>query len=391
MASENNQFHELIPLSIPHIAGNEWKYVKDCLDTGWVSSVGSYVNQFEEDFANVTETSHAVACVNGTAALHTALITCGVNPGDQVLVSNLTFIASANSISHAGATPIFIDAEPDYWQINPTEAENYLRNECQMVNGESIHRSSGQRVKAIMPVHILGNPVDMDPILTLAKEFNLAVIEDATESLGATYKGKPVGSIGDMAAFSFNGNKLISTGGGGMITTNNPALAQRAKHLTTTAKIEPIEFIHDEIGYNYRLVNLLAAVGVAQLEQLPAFLAKKQEITSWYAELLGDHPGIQLMPEPAYGTSAKWLYTIRLRNNHWKPIYEFLAGKNIQTRPLWQPMHESPAYSQLNNRNCPISELLQTHCLSIPCSVNLTKSQAEHVATQLKLALTQVK
>ncbi|ARU41902.1 hypothetical protein CCB80_12415 [Armatimonadetes bacterium Uphvl-Ar1] len=382
---------EFIPLSVPYIAGNEWKYVKDCLDTGWVSSVGSYVNQFEEDFAQVTKTSHAVACVNGTAALHIALVTCGVKPGDQVLVSNLTFIASANSISHAGATPVFIDAEPDYWQIDPAEIESYLRNECQFINGETIHKSTGQRVKAIMPVHILGNPVNMDPILTLAKEFNLAVIEDATESLGATYKGHPVGSLGDMAAFSFNGNKLITTGGGGMITTNNPELAQKAKHLTTTAKIEPIEFIHDEIGYNYRLVNLLAAVGVAQLEQLPEFLAKKQEITSWYTELLSDHPGIQLMPEPPYGTSARWLYTIRLLNNNWKSINEFLAGKKIQTRPLWQPMHLSPAYRTLNSRKCPISELLQNRCLSLPCSVNLSKSQAEQVAAQLKLAVNQVK
>lgn len=382
---------EFIPLSVPHIAGNEWKYVKDCLDTGWVSSVGSYVNQFEEDFAQVTKTSHAVACVNGTAALHIALVTCGVKPGDQVLVSNLTFIASANSISHAGATPIFIDAEPEYWQIDPAEVESYLRNECHFINGETIHKSTGQRVKAIMPVHILGNPVDMDPILTLAKEFNLAVIEDATESLGATYKGQPVGSLGDMAAFSFNGNKLITTGGGGMITTNHPELAIKAKHLTTTAKIEPIEFIHDEIGYNYRLVNLLAAVGVAQLEQLPEFLAKKQEITSWYTELLSDHPGIQLMPEPPYGTSARWLYTIRLLNNNWKSIYEFLAGNKIQSRPIWQPMHQSPAYAHLNSRKCPISELLQDNCLSIPCSVNLSKSQAEHVAAQLKFAVNQVK
>jgi perosamine synthetase len=385
----NNQ--EFIPLSVPHIAGNEWKYVKDCLDTGWVSSVGSYVNQFEEDFARVTQSNHAVACVNGTAALHIALVTCGVKPGDQVLVSNLTFIASANSISHAGATPIFIDAEPDYWQINPAEVASYLRNECHVINGETFHKLTGQRVKAIMPVHILGNPVDMDPILALAKEFNLAVIEDATESLGATYKGKPVGSLGDMAAFSFNGNKLITTGGGGMIITNNLELALRAKHLTTTAKIEPIEFIHDEIGYNYRLVNLLAAVGVAQLEQLPAFLAKKQEITSWYTELLSDHPGIKLMPEPPYGSSARWLYTIRLQNNNWKSIYEFLAGNNIQSRPIWQPMHLSPAYIHLNSRKCPISELLQDCCLSIPCSINLSKSQAEQVAAQLKIALTQVK
>lgn len=387
MASESNQSQEFIPLSIPHLGGNEWQYVKDCLDTGWVSSVGSYVTQFEEEFARVTQSNHAVACVNGTAALHTALITCGVKPGDQVLVSDLTFIASANSIVHAGANPIFIDAEPNYWQINPAEVENYLRNNCQIINGETVHIASGQKVKAIMPVHILGNPVDIDPILKLAQEFNLSVIEDATESLGATYKDRPVGSLGHMAAFSFNGNKLITTGGGGMITTNHADLANRAKHLTTTAKIEPIEFIHDEVGYNYRLVNILAAVGVAQLEQLPAFLAKKQEITKWYTELLGDNPHIQLMPEPPYGKSARWLYTVRFPGHSWRPIQAHLANHRIQSRPIWQPMHLSPAYAHLSPRNCPVSAQIQKECLSIPCSFGLTRSEAEAVASQIKHAL----
>ncbi len=376
-----------IPLSVPHLAGREWEYVKDCLDTGWVSSVGSYVTKFEEEFAKVVQTRHAVACSNGTTALQIALQCCGVQAGDQVLVSDLTFIASANSISHLGATPIFIDAEPKYWQMDPAEVANYLGNECTFTNGETFHKASGQRVKAIMPVHILGNPVDLNPILELAQEYNLAVVEDATESLGASYHNHSVGSIGDMAAFSFNGNKLITTGGGGMITTNSPDLAKRAKHLTTTAKIDPVEFIHDEIGYNYRLVNLLAAIGVAQLEQLPDFLAKKVEIANWYRELLGDNQDLHLMPEPDYGKSAHWLYTIKFQNRSWRPIQKHLETQQIQSRPLWQCMHQSQAYQHLSPSINPISAHLQAECLSLPCSISLTKEDATRVAEQIKVAL----
>ncbi|MFM9872947.1 MAG: LegC family aminotransferase [Fimbriimonadaceae bacterium] len=381
---------DFIPLSIPHLAGREWEYVKDCLDTGWVSSVGSYVNKFEEEFAKVVSTNYAVACSNGTTALQVALQCCGVQPGDQVLVSDLTFIASANAISHLGATPIFIDAEPRYWQMDPAEVADYLGNECTFTKGETFHKASGQRVKAVMPVHILGIPVDLNPILELAQEYNLAVVEDATESLGATYHHHCVGSIGDMAAFSFNGNKLITTGGGGMITTNNPELAKRAKHLTTTAKIDPVEFIHDEIGYNYRLVNLLAAVGVAQLEQLPTFLAKKKEIASWYQELLKDNHDIHLMTEPDYGKSANWLYTVKFPHRSWRSIQKTLEDNQIQTRPLWQCLHQSPAYKHLTQKECPIATHLQNECLSLPCSISLTQDQAERVATQLQIALKQV-
>jgi perosamine synthetase len=382
--SDNQDF---IPLSVPHLAGREWEYVKDCLDTGWVSSVGSYVNLFEEKFAEIISTGHAVACSNGTTALQIALQCCGVQAGDQVLVSDLTFIASANAISHIGATPIFIDAEPKYWQMDPAEVANYLGNECTFTKGETFHKLSGQRVKAIMPVHILGIPVDLNPILELAQEYNLAIVEDATESLGATYHHQPLGSIGDMAAFSFNGNKLITTGGGGMITSKNPELAKGAKHLTTTAKIDPVEFIHDEIGYNYRLVNLLAAVGVAQLEQLSAFLAKKQEIASWYQELLGHHQDIHLMPEPDYGTSAKWLYTVKFPHRSWKPIHQHLDSQKIQTRPLWQCMHQSPAYQHLSPPDNPISAHLQSECLSLPCSISLIKDDAVRIAEQIEIAL----
>lgn len=384
MPSNPDQF---LPLSIPHLAGREWEYVKDCLDTGWVSSVGSYVNKFEDEFAQAVGTSHAVATSNGTTALQVALQVCGVKPGDQVLVSDLTFIASANSISHLGATPIFIDAETRYWQMDPAIVADYLGNECTYLNGETFHKASGQRVKAIMPVHILGNPVNMDPLLELAQEYNIAIVEDATESLGAEYKHRKLGSVGDAAAFSFNGNKLITTGGGGMITTNHEALAKRAKHLTTTAKTDPIEFIHDEIGYNYRLVNILAAIGCAQLEQLEAFLAKKREIANWYNSFFDHNHHIVIMPEPEYGKSALWLYTVRFPERDSRPILKTLEAKQIQTRPLWQCMHQSPAYSHLPKRENINSALLQRECLSLPCSVSLTQADVERVAESVLDAL----
>lgn len=378
-----------IPLCVPHLAGNEWVYIKECLDTGWVSSVGSYVTRFEQEFAAAVGTRFAIACSNGTTALHTALMAAGIRPGDRVLVPTLTFIASANAVSHAGAVPIFMDVDEGTWQLDPCSVARFLADECETAGGRTVERSSGQRVAAIMPVHILGIPCDMAPLLAVAERHGLKIVEDATESLGATWQGRPVGSIGECGVFSFNGNKLITTGGGGMVCTNQEALAKQAKHLTTTAKIEPVEFIHDEVGYNYRLVNVLAAMGVAQLEQLPAFLAKKAEIAGWYAELLADLP-VEPMPEPGYGTGAKWLYTIRMRGRHWRPICGFLDAAGIQTRPLWQCLHRSPAYAHLAPRECPVADRLQSECLSLPCSVGLTRADAERVAAQLRAALNQV-
>lgn len=378
-----------IPLCVPHLAGNEWVYIKECLDTGWVSSVGSYVTRFEQEFAAAVGTRFAVACSNGTTALHTALMAAGVKPGDRVLVPTLTFIASANAISHAGAVPLFMDVDEKTWQLDPCSVERFLTDECETAGGQTVERVSGRRVAAIMPVHILGIPCDMAPLSSLAERHGLKVVEDATESLGATWNGRPIGSIGDCGVFSFNGNKLITTGGGGMLCTNIEALAKRAKHLTTTAKIEPVEFIHDEVGYNYRLVNVLAAMGVAQLEQLPTFLAKKAEIADWYDELLAGLP-VEPMPEPEYGVGAKWLYTIRMRGRHWRPVCTFLEAAGIQTRPLWQCLHRSPAYSHLAPRDCPVADQLQRECLSLPCSVGLTRADAERVAAQLEAALNQV-
>lgn len=270
----------MIPLSIPNISGNEWQYVKECLDTGWISSVGAYVNRFEEALAEYTGARYAVATMNGTAALHIALKLAGVQPGDLVIVPNITFVASCNAITYAGATPLLIDIDPHTWQMDLDLLEEYLAAHTALNEGEKrirpFLRHSGRYIGAIMPVHVLGNMVNMERLMEIAKRYHLPVVEDSTEALGSYYKGKHAGQFGLMGTFSFNGNKIISTGGGGMIVTDDEILAKQAKHLTTTAKVDPFEYRHDAIGYNYRLVNILAAVGVAQMEQLPCFLLRKK-------------------------------------------------------------------------------------------------------------------
>ena len=375
-----------VPLCVPEIRGNEWRYVKECLDTGWVSSVGAFVERFEKDMARQAGARHAVAAVNGTAALHVALLVAGVKPDDEVLVSTLTFIAPANAVRYAGAWPVFIDAEPDYWQMDPQRVADFLEKECRLEKGELRNRSTGRRVKAIIPVHILGHPVNIKPILELARKFSLLVIEDATESLGAKYEGRPTGSLADMACFSFNGNKIITTGGGGMITTDNEAWARRAKYLTTQAKDDPVEYIHNEIGYNYRLTNMQAAMGCAQLEQLDDYVVKKRHIAKTYIEAFKELPGITPMREAPWAFSNFWMFTVCVDAKQFgmnsRHLLKALAEKKIQTRPLWQPLHLSPAHAGCQPQSCPTAEMLHENCLSLPCSVGLKDSDLARVCRE---------
>jgi perosamine synthetase len=372
-----------IPLCVPEIRGNEWRYVKECLDTGWVSSVGAYVERFEKDMARYVGTRHAVAAVNGTAALHVSLFVAGVKPDDEVLVSTLTFIAPANAIRYAGAWPVFIDAEPEYWQMDPQRVADFLEKECRLEKGELRNRTTGRRVKAIIPVNILGHPVNMTSILELARKFNLVVIEDATESLGAKYEGHPTGSLADLACFSFNGNKIITTGGGGMIATNDETWARRAKYLTTQAKDDPIEYIHNEIGYNYRLTNMQAAMGCAQLEQLDDYVVKKRHIAKAYIEAFKNVPGITPMREASWAFSNSWLFTVSIDAKQFgmnsRQLLKALAEKKIQSRPLWQPIHLSPAHAGSQPQPCKTAEMLYENCLSLPCSVGLSDASLERV------------
>jgi perosamine synthetase len=374
---------DLIPLCVPEIRGNEWKYVKECLDSGWVSSVGAFVERFERGVADFVGARFGVAAVNGTAALHIALQVAGVKPGDEVLISTLTFIAPANAIRYLGAWPVFIDAEPKYWQMDPQKVLDFLEKGCRWREGALYNNTTGRRVRAVLPVHILGHPVDLDPILEAAHKFNLAVIEDATESLGAKYRGVMVGNLGDVACFSFNGNKIITTGGGGMIVTNNEEAARKAKYLTTQAKDDPVEYVHNEIGYNYRLTNLLAAMGCAQMEQLPAYIDAKRRIATVYSKALEGVPGITLMPEALWAYSTFWLYTILVDRSAFgidsRALLRRLEQEQIQTRPLWRPIHRSRAFVDCGLFECPVAERLNREALSLPCSVGIKEEDLHTV------------
>ena len=379
-----------IPLCVPEIRGRESEYVRECLDTGWVSSAGAYVTRFEDELAHVTGTQHAVATVNGTAALHVALLCAGVEPGDEVLVSTLTFIAPANAIRYAGARPVFIDADPDTWQMDPLAVARFLAEECERDRAVVRDKRTGRRVRAIVPVDILGHPVDADPILASARAYGAAVVEDATESLGSRYRGRPTGMRADAACLSFNGNKLITTGGGGAIVTGDAAFAERARYLTTQAKDDPVEYVHGEVGYNYRLTNVQAAIGVAQLEMLDEFVAIKRRNAARYAELLAGVPGITPMREAEWAFSTFWLYTVLVDEERFgmssRALLQRLARANIQARPLWQPMHRSPAQRGERAYGGDVADRLYRDALSLPSSVGLRSDEMDAVVAAIRSA-----
>lgn len=369
----------MILLSAPNIAGNEWKYVKDCLDTGWVSSVGSYVTQFEKAVAGYTGTSYAIACVNGTNALHIALKLQGVNPGDLVIVPNITFIASVNAIRYCGANPVLIDIDENTWQMDTDLLAGFLSDDCFLNDkGDCIHRLSGKRVAAILPVHVLGNIAGIEVICQLAAAYHLPVVEDATEALGSFYNGQHAGSFGQMGCFSFNGNKIITTGGGGMIVTNNAELAKKAKHLTTQAKSDPFEYIHDEVGYNYRMVNLLAAMGLAQMEQLPSFVETKKAINNYYRQSfqgLGDISFQKVLPQADINY---WLFTFKTAGRH--TLLEKLNAAGIQSRPFWKPMNQLTMFAtDIYISTADYSDKIYQQCVSIPSSTFLTSEDLETI------------
>lgn len=382
---------KFIPLSVPHIGGNEWKYVKECLDTGWVSSTGPFVGRFEKAVAGVVRANHAVAVVNGTAALHTALLIIGVKPGEEVLVSDLTFVAPVNAIYYAGAHPVMMDADPETWQIDTAKVEQFLNEECERRQGGCFNKKTGRHVSAILPVHILGLACDMDKIIALAKQFCLKVVEDSAEAMGVCYKGRHVGTFGDVSAFSFNGNKVLTTGGGGMVVTSEKAMADYARYLTTQAKDNPLEYIHNEIGYNYRLTNLQAAMGLAQLEKLDVFLAKKRSIASFYKEALRDRSDITLMPEPSYCEPTYWLYTVLLDEKSTledrKRVLKSLHALGIEARPFWHPIHALPPYQKEIAFDIRHAIRLYERGVCLPSSVGLEVGDLQRVVDALKKSL----
>jgi aminotransferase in exopolysaccharide biosynthesis len=381
-----------IPLSVPTIRGNELKYIKECLEEEWVSSAGKYVDKFEKEIAGFTGSNFAVACVNGTSALHIALLLVGIKPDDEVIVPVLTFIASVNVVRYVGANPIFMDCD-EFYNIDSNKTIEFIKNETIFKNGFTYNKKTNKRIYGIIPVHIFGNPVYLDELFEVCKERNLKIIEDAAESLGSTYisgkfKKKHTGTIGDIGCLSFNGNKIITSGGGGMILSQNEEYAKRARYLTTQAKDDGIRYIHNEIGYNFRPTNIQAALGVAQLERLSEYLEIKKKNYEIYKREIDKIPGLRLAPVPTYANCNYWMYCLQIDKDVYKKdkeglLIDFLKNQ-VEVRPVWQLNNKQQPYKHCQSYKIEKADELSSKTLNIPCSVSLIREQIDKVLDILK-------
>lgn len=363
---------EFIPLHEPRFLGNEKKYLNECIDSTFVSSVGKFVDQFEQMFADFVGAKHAIAAMNGTAALHIALKLAGVEENTEVITQPLTFIATANAISYCGAQPIFVDVDKDTLGLSPQALETFLQQHAEIKNNQCINKTSGKVIQACLPMHTFGHPCRIDEIATICQQWHIELVEDAAESLGSYYKDRHTGNFGKLAAFSFNGNKVVTSGGGGVIVTNDDELAKRAKHITTTAKIpHPYEYVHDEIGYNYRLPNLNAALLVAQMEQLDGFLKSKRQLAEEYKTFCTTKK-INWLAEPANSQSNYWLQAIILEDAVVRD--EFLKTSNqqgVMARPIWRLMNELEMFKHCQHGDLTNAKWLEQRVVNIPSSVRV--------------------
>lgn len=363
-----------VALHEPLFAGNENTYVKSCIDEGWVSSVGAFVNRFEKDLADLCGAPRAVAVVNGTCAIHAALMVMGIKQGDEVIIPALTFVATANAVVHAGAVPHFVDVEETSLGMDPQALVTHLENVATRQGGQTVNKLTGMPIRALMPVHIFGHPCRLEELAAVAREWNLMLLEDATEALGSTHDGRPVGSR-HTAVFSFNGNKMITTGGGGAVTTHDEELYHRLKHLTTTAKqSHQWAFLHDQVGYNYRMPNLNAALGVAQLEQAQRFLAAKRALAGAYMRAFDGMKGVRILPAPPSTESNYWLVSLVADQpvDGWlDATLQALHDAGLQCRPIWQPLHMLPMYREHPRADLSRTESLARRLISLPSSVKL--------------------
>ncbi len=378
---------KLIPLSVPNINGNEWQYVKKCLDTGWISSAGKYVNKFEESIQSYTGVKYTIACMNGTAGLQVSLKLAGVSSNDIVIAPNLTFVATLNAISYSGSEILLIDVCKKTWQIDVDLLQSWLKKNTitEFINGKAITKeiTSGKKISAIMPVYVLGGFINIDELIQISLNYGIPIIEDSTEALGSFKNGKHAGTFGLSGVLSFNGNKIISTGGGGMILTNDKKIAARARHITTTAKKNSFDYFHDEIGYNYRLVNVLAAIGVAQMENFDTILKRKKEIYLLYKNELNGVGDIEFQENDPKSDPNCWLFTFRTKKM--RSLLNHLNNNKIQCRPFWTPMNNLPMYKNLKyiNEN-DMSNKIFRECISIPSSSNLTLTDQNKVISEIK-------
>jgi len=381
----------MIPLSVPSIKGNEWTYIKQCLDSEWVSSAGQYVDRFESEVSKFTGSRYAIACVNGTSALQVALRLVGVESNDEVIVPTLTFIAPVNAIRYLSAFPVFMDCD-DYYNIDVDKTLEFIEKQTSFVDGYTRNKTTDRRISAIIPVHVFGNAVAADALVAKCKERNIKVVEDATESLGTFYKqgiftGRHTGTIGSIGCLSFNGNKIITTGGGGMILTDNSAFAEMAKYLTTQAKDDEIRYIHNEVGYNFRLTNIQAAMGVAQMERLPDYLKNKKENFQKYKKGIETIPGLSLASSPPYADNNLWMYALRIEKDVYgkdrEQLMAHLLQNGVQSRPIWQLNHVQKPYKSSQNYKIEKAFVLLEKTLNIPCSVSMSSDQIEFILRKL--------
>lgn len=386
--------NKFIPLSIPNFEGNEKKYVDDALEQGWVSTGGAYITKLEKDLAEFLHTENVAACQSGTSALHLSLVEAGVMPGDVVLVPPLTFIAAVNPVKYRFATPVFIDCD-DSFCMDPVKLRSFCETKCEFRNGILVYK--GHRVKAVVVVHVFGNMADMESIVETASRFHLKVIEDATEALGTRYttgrfSGKYAGTIGDFGAFSFNGNKIITTGGGGAVTANNPKAVDHIRFLSTQAKTDPHYYIHDEVGYNYRMTNLQAALGVAQMEELPEFILRKQRNYEQYQKEFERFEYGTLMPFREGTDSNKWFYSLKIDRTRIKAsmreIITALHEKGIETRAIWGLINEQKPYEGEETWQLEKAPYYASRILNIPSSTQITSDEIHYVAAEVKKLLT---
>ncbi len=383
---------QIIPLSEPNIKGKGWKLLKECLDTDWVSSAGKFVDKFENEICKYSKAKYAVACVNGTSGLFIALKILWIQGNDEVIVPALTFIAPANAVRYLNAEPVFMDCD-NYMNLDPDKLSEFCKKECRMTKNGLKNKRSGRIIKAVIPVHVFGNPCDMDGIMNVARKYRLKVIEDATESIGAyytanKYKGKLTGAIGDFGVYSFNGNKIITSGGGGMVITNDKTSAVRARYIINQAKDDPVRYIHNEVGYNLRLSNLQAALGLVQLGELEHFIKIKKRNFKLYSNELKGLKGIELLDTPAGTMPNFWFYSLIIEKKEYgrdkEELMRILTLKNIQTRPIWYPNHLQRPY--VNNQAYKIEKTLWywERVLNIPCSTSLKEAQVKYVASIIR-------
>ncbi|HSV68514.1 MAG TPA: LegC family aminotransferase [Methylibium sp.] len=367
-----------VALHEPEFAGREREYVQDCLDTGWVSSIGAYVERFERALADYTGAGHVAATVNGTAALHLCLKLAGVQPGDEVLTPALSFVATANAVSHCGATPHFVDSEFTSLGVDAGALEAHLRRIAERRGDACVNRGSGATIRALVVMHSFGHPGDLDALAELAARWGLVLVEDAAESLGSFYKGRHTGRHGRLAALSFNGNKIITTGGGGAVLTDDPELGRRARHLSTTARVpDRWNFVHDEVAWNYRMPNLNAALGCAQMEVLPRYVEEKRRLAARYREAIAGVPGLRFVDEPPHTRSNFWLVAVLLPEADAAlrdALLERLNAEGLMSRPVWRLMQHLPMYANAPRAPLPVAESIEARLVNLPSSPRLARA-----------------